>query len=396
MKVCMLTTSFPAFRGDIRSPFLLELCDALSKEGVTIDVICPRYMGTEGEAAIGTIRIHRFSYFFPRRWQVLTSGGGIPSALKRSWLARIQFPFFFLAFLLRSLRYGKQCDVIHCQWSFSGLVGIALKWLYGKPLVMTERGASANLAMGNWLMRNVLRFLAYRCDFITANSVQQTELFYQLGVQRDRIVTVLNGIDTDMFMPHDKKKCRDLLGLPQDKKIILFVGWLIQRKGIEYLLEAVAFLSQERDDFVCVIVGEGDQEKRLQKLVADRGLESFVSFVGAVPHSRVPLYMSAADAFVLPSLSEGKPNVVGEAMACGVPVIATAVAGTNEILRDRVNGFAVRPQNPQEITACLKNIFSNPRRAQSLALQARTMILQNGLTWKACARQYLHIYNKVL
>lgn len=396
MKICMLTTSFPGHYDDIRSPFLLELCQALSNEGVRIDVISPQYTGTKKEERIGNIFIHRFSYFWPKRMQVLTQGGGIPSALRRSWLAKIQFPFFYLALLMKSLRYGKDCDIVHAQWSFAALAGIVLKILYGKPMLMTERGASANLAMQHWLMKGVLKFLARHSDFITANSAQQTELFFQLGEPRERVKTILNGIDTQKFKPHHKTTCRKTLALPKDKKIILFVGWLIERKGVEYLIEAVRILSEKRKDILCVLVGEGNQEQKLKDLVYEYDLKDNIIFVGSVSPSRVPLYMNAADVFVLPSLSEGKPNVVAEAMACGVPVVATAVAGTNELLRDGVNGYSVQSKKPDEIVHAVNMLFDNPILAQKLAHAGHDTILKGQLTWKTCAREYLTLYKKLL
>ncbi len=392
----MLTTSFPGHKDDIRSPFLLELCRALSDEGIAIDVVSPWYIGTKKEERICNVNIHRFSYFWPKRMQVLTQGGGIPSALKRSFLAKIQLPFLFLGLLIMSLKYGKRCDVIHAQWSFSALAGFVAKILYGKPLLMTERGASANLATQHWLMKIVLKFLAQNSDFITANSEQQARLFVELGAPQKRVKTILNGIDLQRFKPHNKANSRRALKLPKDKKIVLFVGWLIERKGVAYLIEAMKILSQKRKDVLCVLVGEGDKEKSLQELVYVWHIEDYVRFVGSIPPSRIPSYMSAADVFVLPSLSEGKPNVVGEAMACGVPVIATAVAGTNEILKDGVNGLAVQPKKPGEIAHNISLLLNQPRYASQLSRRARDMIIKGKLTWKACAQHYLTLYKKLL
>ncbi|MEK6840266.1 MAG: glycosyltransferase, partial [Nanoarchaeota archaeon] len=328
MRVCILTTSFPAHKDDIRSPFILELCKALRQHDVGVDVIAPRYSHSSSEDVIDGIHIHRFSYFIPSSLQVLTEGGGIPSALKRSWLAKLQFPLFYLSFLMKALRHAKQCEVIHCQWSFSALVGLVLKIAYRKPLVMTERGASAHLAMGNWLMRYVLSFVAKRCDFVTANSIQQASLFVDLGVPRHKVATILNGIDTMRYRPLPKTTSRNALNLLQKNKIVLFVGWLIERKNVKSLIEAMKIITKKHNDAFCVLVGEGERRHSLEALVKKNKLEHVVSFVGSVPPAKIPLYMSAADVFVLPSLSEGKPNVVAEAMACGVPVVATNVAGT--------------------------------------------------------------------
>ena len=395
MRICFLTTSFPAHPDDIRSPFLLELCRALKKEHIDLDVISPRYEGTTAEDSMEGINVHRFSYFWPLNMQVLTQGGGIPSALKTSWLARLQFPLFFLAFLTRSLRYGKRCDIIHAQWSFSALIGLFLKWTFKKPLVMTERGASANLARNNWLMKKVLDFVVKRCDFVTANSLQQTELFVKLGVPKERTLTVLNGINTHRFKQRDKKTCRKKLNLPLNKKIVLFVGWLIERKNVESLIEAMSLVSKNIKNALCIIVGEGNKKKSLENLAREMNLEKVVHFTNQVIPSQVALYMNAADVFVLPSLSEGKPNVVAEAMASGTPVVATNVAGTKEIVHDGKNGLLVMPKNQKDLAKAITAVLGNPALAKKLSQQGLQTVHTSSLTWSYCAKQYIAIYNKI-
>ncbi len=393
MRTCFLTTSFPAHDQDIRSPFILELAKVLYREKIDIDVIAPRYPESKSEEVLQGVHVHRFSYFWPRKLQMLTSEGGIPSALKRSWLARLQFPLFFLAFFLRSLPYGKQCDVIHAQWSFSALIGLFLKIIYGKPLVMTERGASAHLAMQSWFMRKILTLVARRCDFVTANSVQQTELFVKLGVPRKKVMTVLNGLDA-RFKPLNKRTCRKKLGLPLGRDIILFVGWLIERKDVATLLKAMTLVVR-RKDALCVLVGTGDQETHLKRFADEHGLEHSVLFVGSRPPSMIPLYMNAADVFVLPSLSEGKPNVVGEAMACGIPVIATDVPGTREILHDGKNGLIIEPRQPTQLAATLLHLLSNAPLKKKLSLGGLRTISTAGLSWTTSAKLYNDIYHLV-
>src|SRR3989344_4698880 len=116
MKVCMLTTSFPKYVGHGQSSFLYELCDGLAKKGIQLDIVTP----TDDKKIINTfpkMRVHRFYYFFSPKLQKLTRGGGIPGNLRSSWMARFQFPFFFLAFVARSREYAKNADIIHAQWS---------------------------------------------------------------------------------------------------------------------------------------------------------------------------------------------------------------------------------------------------------------------------------------
>ncbi|MDP1694671.1 MAG: glycosyltransferase [Candidatus Woesearchaeota archaeon] len=120
MRVCMLTTSFPQSRNDTQAHFIYELCAALAKKKILVDVICPADRHAQKEEVWEDIQVHRFQYMISRRWQKLTAQGGILTNLKSSWIARIQWPIFSVVFLWKSWRYAKKADIIHCQWSFSG------------------------------------------------------------------------------------------------------------------------------------------------------------------------------------------------------------------------------------------------------------------------------------
>ena len=158
----------------------------------------------------------------------------------------------------------------------------------------------------------------------------------------------------------------------------------------------MALGAKKRKDALCVIVGEGDRKETLHKLARKLRLEHAVSFIGSVLPSTVPFYMSAADVFVLPSLSEGKPNVVAEAMACGVPVVSSQVAGTVEIVQHGVNGLLVNAKKPEQFARALMNILEDNRLAKKLSSGGLMTVSESGLTWKACTQEHLQIYQQVL
>jgi glycosyltransferase involved in cell wall biosynthesis len=155
-----------------------------------------------------------------------------------------------------------------------------------------------------------------------------------------------NGIDQERFHPCDRTEACAALGLPTDRRRILFVGNLLPVKGPTFLAAAFKQLADLQDVNV-VFVGSGSEVARLPA-----GERLFV--VGARPHEEIPLWMNACDALCLPSLSEGLPNVALEAMACGLPVIASRVGGVPEVVRDGTNGFLVPPSDPVALADALR------------------------------------------
>jgi glycosyltransferase involved in cell wall biosynthesis len=394
MNVCIITSSFPAFKGHFQSPFIYSLADALSKR-VSVDVVCPFYHCSESqEECWGDVKIHRFKYL-PLKMQTLISGGGIPSNFKKSFFAKLQLPLFFLCLFIKSLKYARSADIIHAQWSLTAMIGVLLKKIYKKPLVLTERGSSLNAAMEYRFTRMVLKWILENCDYITANSFNQISRIKSLGFEGN-VCAVPNGIDTDKFRPEDKNKARNRLGLPKDKRIILFVGWLVKGKGVDYLLESVKKIKVHFPDMLVVIVGGGLEFKNYKRYVSENGLERSVVFTGPKMSDEIPKFMNAADIFVLPSLSEGRPNVVAEAMACGLPVIATAVNGTPELIEDGIDGILIEPESPKDIEDAVLRLFGDTKLYEAIKSRARNSIMRKKITWNTTADNFFDIYNEVI
>ncbi|NLL11956.1 MAG: glycosyltransferase family 4 protein [Fibrobacter sp.] len=394
MNVCIITSSFPAFKGHFQSPFIYSLADALSKR-VSVDVVCPFYLCSESqEECWGDVRIHRFKYL-PLKMQTLISGGGIPSNFKKSFFAKLQLPLFFLYLFIKSLKYARGADVIHAQWSLTAMVGVLLKKIYKKPLVLTERGSSLNAAMKYGFTRVVLRWILENCDYITANSFNQISIIKSLGF-KDNVCAVPNGIDTERFRPEDRSKVREKLGFPVDKRIVLFVGWLVKGKGVDYLLKSVDRIRVHFPDILVVIVGGGLEFGNYKRFVLENGLDKNVVLTGPKMADEIPEFMNAADIFVLPSLSEGRPNVVAEAMACGLPVIATAVNGTPELIEDGIDGLLIEPENSKSIEDAVLRLLGESGLYDAIKSRARESILRKKITWDTSAITFCDIYKKVL
>ena len=185
------------------------------------------------------------------------------------------------------------------------------------------------------------------------------------------------------------------LGLPRDEPIITFVGVLTPRKGIDTLIESMGQLAREGDAPMLVIAGIGELRESLETRAGELGISDRVRFVGKVAHDDVAWWMAAGDVFCLPSLSEGLPTVVCEAMACGRAVVATAVDGTPEIVDDEVTGLLVPPRDADALAGALRRLLGDEalrRRFEEISL----VRARETYTWAANAAAHIGLYEALL
>ena len=216
------------------------------------------------------------------------------------------------------------------------------------------------------------------------------------GVPQRPIRVVPNGADPETCRPWPRAQVRAEFGLPADQPIVTYVGQLVERKGLVPLITAVARLADRPGGVpLLALAGGGPQEQELERLARDLGIADRVRFIGRVEHRRVGRFMACGDLFVLPSFSEGLPTVVCEAMNCGLPVVATAVDGTPEIVRDGETGLLVPPGDPAALAAALGDLLADPARRQTMG-EAALRVGRAEYTWDANARTMEGIYRDLI
>lgn len=388
----MLTTGFPRFTGDLFGSFILELARKLAGQGIEVEVVAPHERGIPRDERLDGVRVRRFRYAFPAAWQRVAYGGGIPTNIARSRVARLQVPVFLLGFWLKAVRSVWDCDLVHCHWTISGLVGFLATRLRRRPLVLTVRGSDIHL-LEKGMVRRLHRMIYGWMDRVVAVSEDIGRKLADAGVDRSKIRVVYNGVD-ERFQPGDREEVRRRLDLSEDGFILLFVGLLAPVKGIDVLLEAMRRVDDRR--LLCVLVGDGELREELQRQAEGSGLGEQVIFAGRQPSQEIPVWMQAADLLVLPSRSEGRPNVVLEAQACGLPVIATRVGGTPELICDGENGLLVESDDPEGLAQGIRGLMEDEEGRSRLGRAGRESLLREGLTWDACACRMQEIYREVL
>ena len=246
-------------------------------------------------------------------------------------------------------------------------------------------------------MKKIFLYVYKNADFIASANENHPGIISNLGIPKEKTGTVLNGMRVDLFKIRNKKEVRKQLELPLDKKIILFVGWMIERKGINYLFEAAKNLVKDGRDYLFYFIGDGALYDGFVKKVKEENLEGNLKFVGRKEHTEIPMWMNGCDIFVFPSLFEGRPNAVAEAMMCGAPVIATDIKGIrDELIIDGKNGFMVPSKDSKSIQEKIKTLIDNPKKLERFSREGKEFIDKKTYSWQDCAKKYIAIYESLI
>ena len=244
--------------------------------------------------------------------------------------------FFSVLTTIRRIREKFDFDLIDAHWVYpDGFAAVLLGHFFKKPVVVSARGSDINLYSQFPIIRRLLRYTLQNADAVIAVSRALKEAMIRLGIADNKISVIRNGVDTRKFFSMPKNEARKSLGVPDHGKVILSVGHLTAGKGFDVLLKTVALLLQQasNEDLRLIIVGNGVFRKELEKTSSILNLGRNVRFTGSVSHEELFRWYSAADLFCLASEMEGCPNVILESLACGTPIVATAVGGIPEIIR---------------------------------------------------------------
>jgi len=235
-------------------------------------------------------------------------------------------------------------DIVFCQYVSCGLAGYLAKKFSAKPYVVCGQGSDVYLS---WAFKGVISKLALRnADAVVALTRHMRTEMQELYPRDVSVIPI--GIELNRFSGLSKDSIRARLGI-DDERVVVSVARLEPIKGMKYLISAINAAIEEDDRIRLFIIGDGSSREDLERLTNSLDLCRYITFVGTIPNEKVPDYMAAADIFVLPSLSEGFPVTLLEAMASGLPIVTTRVGGLPDIIKDGENGFLVEPENPQQI-----------------------------------------------
>jgi glycosyltransferase involved in cell wall biosynthesis len=398
MKVLMVATSYPRFRGDTAAVFLQYLARAIGGAGHDVHVLAPDDPLAGSSVTDEGVDIHRFEYF-PAKRHRLTYGSGILPNLRASRWVYLQVPFFLASLLVSLFVLARRIkpDVIHAHWIVpTGFVAVLVGRLLGIPVITTVHGGDA-FSLRSSVFRWLKKFTLKNSAMWTSNT-RSTAAAAARGFSIDAPKIIPMGVDVQLFASGNRALQR--AGLGDRERIILFVGRLVEKKGCEVLIKAFRHVVGTSPDKIMLwIVGDGDEKQALMDLVEARGLSESVCFFGMQPNERLPDIYSAADLFVLPSIEDGKGDTEGqgvvllEAMAGGVPVIASRVGGVEETIDEGTTGWLVKPSDPGALGERVSECLKSTRLRATVAESARSSVMS--YDWPVVAQSFVELFEAV-
>ncbi len=274
--------------------------------------------------------------------------------------------------------------------AFEGILGAKLAGVSG--IVHAERGTIEDKGHNILLQRFLWGFAD---QVLSVSEAHRKKVTNMIGFPQAQIKAIVNGVDTERFCPcpEIRDETRTKLGLKKNSLCIGTVGSLRPVKNQSLLINACKAILPQFNQVEVLIVGEGPLESQLKQEASTLGFSGKIHFAGGRPD--IPEILNALDIFVLPSRSEGMPNAVLEAMACGVPVVATAVGGTSEVIEDGKNGILVASENEPQLIQALRELIQNVEQRLAIGIEGRKRVLTH-FSLKTMVSKYQVLYESLL
>lgn len=364
---------------------VLDLSGHMQRAGLDVAVACPRM---RENAKRDTAFVDKLKAAGVPVVEISMRYGIHPSADLRSYRCLVQ--------LLRRGRY----DVVHTHSSKAGVLGRLAGWHCGVPVLVYTPNAFAFLGAHNrllrWLYRTVEQRLGHQAtDALICVSRSEMALADSLAiVPLERLVLLENTLDASDFATlADQVEAKSSLGLDPDHLVVGYTGRLAKQKGVEYLIQAVRQVVASGDNIQLLLVGEGELERSVRRMVTQHHLEDHVMLAGY--RTDVPKVLAALDVFALPSLYEGLPYALMEAMAAGRAVVATDVGGNRDLIRDGITGLLVPPHDARTLADALLHLLRAPHERERLG-RAALAAVGSRPTPEQRTHQVVDLYTKVL
>ncbi len=391
INISFLSTSFPRFDGDFSGNFVYRYAQELCNQGVKLEIIAP-----DDPASVPlseNFNVVRFPYFYPLSWQKLAYRSGIIN--RTTLLAWSQLPFLLINFFLTALKSSRKTQLVHAFWSASGLIAIAIRWFKSRPVVVTLWGSDKLIAQIP-ILSNLIFLILKKADAIICEDNNLKSLLVSRGFNPEKIFLISNGIDLKLFQPRDSAETKKNLGLDSEQNIILSTGSLNKTKNHSLLIDAFAELTASNESWHLYIIGEGEERLNLEKQIIESEISKKVKLLGIKNHNSLSQWLNAADIFVLPSQNEGTPNALLEAMACGLPVIASKVGGVPELIQNNIEGLLFDRNSKEELVEKLNRLIQDKELQNTLGMAAAKKVNSHYNSWEKQAEKLLSIYQRIL
>lgn len=384
-RLVVLATTYPRWHGDHEPGFVHELARRLTDRFDVVAVV-PHARGALPHEVLDGVKVVRYRYA-PERWETLVQDGGITTHLRRSPWKWLLVPGFFTMQWIVARRFATKGCVVHAHWIV--LPGVVAR-LLGRPYLVTSHGADLFALRGKLALRLKQWVMAQACE-VTVVSRAMLPLATALR-QGEAPVVAPMGVDLSTRFTPDPS-------MPRDIDHMLFVGRLVEKKGIDVLLHAMPGILARRPSARLSVVGHGPLFDPLKALASRLGLDRAVTFVGPVPSAELPDWYRRASVFVAPFRAatsgdqEGLGLVLVEALGCGCPVVTTDLAAVSDVVDGMPGVVRTQAGDVSALAANLADVLENDRAAG--ALIDGLDVLKDRFDWGRVSSRYASMLDAV-
>ena len=400
LRILFLTQTFPRFSDDTAGPFIRDLARGLVRRGDHVTVLAPHAKDVPSRWQIDGVEIRTFRYA-PVSWEVLGYGRSLEADETIKLRAGLVTPLYLWALRRETRRLVAESsfDLVHAHWVVPNALAVAGA-VRRVPLAVGLHGSDVFLAEKP-LVRIWVRRTMKKVGLLTGCSPELVERVCNVGFPDDLSRVIPYGVDVEVFSPKADPETdwRDKLGIPASAPMILSVGRMATKKGYQVLVHGLGELFRRCPEAHLVLAGGGDLLEVLKE--AAKPWSNQVHFPGSVLRDTLPDLFRAADIFVLPAVHDsqgnvdGLPNVILEAMASGLPVVATAISGIPLAVNEERTGLLVPEGEVDSLIDALERLVVQPELRRHLGEGARRKA-ETELTWDVVAGRYRAAYTEVL
>ncbi|KUK77793.1 MAG: Glycosyl transferase group 1 [candidate division WS6 bacterium 34_10] len=394
-KILIIATTFPRWENDKIPNFVYELSREYTKK-YDVHVLAPHSKGSKAYENMEDIKVHRFRYFFPK-FENLSQGISISNAIERNKLNIFLIPFFLFSGLckLLYLLIKYPFKIIHNHWliPFSPFSAF-FKPLFKYRLIVTSHGGDIlgfSKGIKRYIIKKISEYAITKSDYYTVVSKEiKTVAEENFDIDFNNKLKVISmGIPYDDF-----QKVKP--NFSKDSFTAVFVGRLSEMKGTEYLIRAIGELKKQGEKIKCKIIGDGPKREYLESLVKELNIEDQVQFTGFIPHSQLTEALNRTSVFVGPSITtstgykEGFGLVFIEAMAAGLPVIASRSGGITDTVKHKETGLLVEEKGYKQIAEYIKEIRDNESLRNELIKGGKQTAKQ--YSWQNIGERFMELF----
>ncbi|MCL0061595.1 glycosyltransferase [Thermodesulfovibrionales bacterium] len=400
IQVLILASYFPKPHNPAMGVWALEQAKALQRKGVEVVVISPtpwvpKTVGITSKIKGWASVPNEYNWdgikaYYPK---CLSYPVGI---IKKVYVRVPYIQYYPVWRAVQMLMLAKRMnpDLIYCHHPLiEGMVGLAIKEKYGIPLVVIEHSLTDIQYASDYSTRKkAYTHVLCKADAVVTVSKRLANRMEQFLPDSSKTVSVIrNGVDISKLSAQKMPKPN----LYRNKKVILSVGWLEERKGHHILIQAIKKVSLLIPTIKCIIIGRGSKEGQLRELINQLHLEEYVEIMDNVPHNKLIEYMSWCDVFALPSWNEPFGVVYAEAMGCETPIIGTKGEGIAEVIEEGKHGLLVSPNDVDSLSQALLTLLQNDELARRMGKAGRQLVLSE-LSWETNASNTISVFRKLL